>query len=955
MSPKDFKYIFDRLNLPAAGQAIVERAAEKPSRRTRSSGGNVSGAYPSRKGWEMKAYESHTVEREAVVAYELDVDVINYYDQPGQIKLTFPHKNRKNYGVVHTPDFLVIRKHEIAYEEWKTEEKLEELAADMPNRYVRGEDGKWRCPPGEEFAAKYGMRYYLRSSAEINPVLQANLRYFDEYFRPKVKIVNGRKEVEPLVPDAEIKALAIELVSAHQGITFAELKEQIKGARVDKNDKPGLAAHTLNILILQEALYVNLLKEFMAPQFQDRAHVFLNKESARAYIYIQQESPWDDYTPSPSQQIGPNTPITWDGRNWTVVNPGQQDIFLLGADKSVVKFPHEAFQEMVRKGEIQIITTGRARQISPEGECILATANERAIRRANAHFEFIAPALRGGRLPKVSETEARRRRRLLKVFREAAQLYGCGYIGLIPMWANCGVPPGEWDEEVLRLMAACAERFDNPKNQTKKSVWNMLVSECEEKGLTAPSYFGFLDYINDRPKYEQEKARKGRRGAYDYEEYYPLLKLHTPRHGGWPFDVAHIDHTEAEIELIAYRGGKHVSLGRLWITFLVDSYSRRILAIYCSYDRPSYRSCMMVLRECLHRHGRLPQTVISDQGKEFENLYWYRLLSRYEIEWKVRPTKPRFGTVIERLFGTVNVVFFRNLRGNTHLMHDPRTVTKEVNPKNLAVWTLPDLYPELCHWGYEVYDTTPHPALGVSPREQFAIGIDGGGEREQRAVAYDDEFIKETMPSTRQGTARVSEGGWVKINYLRYSHPAMRWAGVPGTDVPVRYDPFNMGVAWAYIHDQWRECTSEHMLTFANRSEKEIAVATQKMRERFKLLNRTASFTAKSLGDFLRSLEGKEAVLMQRLKDSEVRKAQLHLLAPNTSPEPDQAPGKDDMTLLDSAAVGPETDAGADEGAREGLAAGGTHALSVQPRADNMENGNDGPSNRRKFQLIKER
>jgi hypothetical protein len=33
-----------------------------------------------------------------------------------------------------------------------------------------------------------------------------------------------------------------------------------------------------------------------------------------------------------------------------------------------------------------------------------------------------------------------------------------------------------------------------------------------------------------------------------------------------------------------------------WATVLIDAMSRRILAVYLTFDEPSYRSCMMVLR-----------------------------------------------------------------------------------------------------------------------------------------------------------------------------------------------------------------------------------------------------------------------------------------------------------------------------------------------------------------------
>jgi putative transposase len=44
--------------------------------------------------------------------------------------------------------------------------------------------------------------------------------------------------------------------------------------------------------------------------------------------------------------------------------------------------------------------------------------------------------------------------------------------------------------------------------------------------------------------------------------------------------------------------------------------------------------------------------------------------------------------VIERIFGTTTSEFLNQLRGNTQANKAPRQITREVDPKRLAVWTL---------------------------------------------------------------------------------------------------------------------------------------------------------------------------------------------------------------------------------------------------------------------------
>ena len=152
--------------------------------------------------------------------------------------------------------------------------------------------------------------------------------------------------------------------------------------------------------------------------------------------------------------------------------------------------------------------------------------------------------------------------------------------------------------------------------------------------------------------------------------------------------------------------------------------SRRILAVYLTFDEPSYRSCMMVNWICVQRFSRLPETIVVDGGAEFGSTYFETLLAAFGCTKKQRPTgKARFGSIIERLFGTTNTEFFHNLRGNTQITKNVRLVTKANNPKRQAVWTLDELYENFCAYSYEFYDCQEHPALLLSPRQAFTNGL----------------------------------------------------------------------------------------------------------------------------------------------------------------------------------------------------------------------------------------
>jgi putative transposase len=60
---------------------------------------------------------------------------------------------------------------------------LLQLAENNPQRYQRDERGHWRCPPGEDYAGRFGLYYRLRSSRELNWIWQRNIQFLEDYLR----------------------------------------------------------------------------------------------------------------------------------------------------------------------------------------------------------------------------------------------------------------------------------------------------------------------------------------------------------------------------------------------------------------------------------------------------------------------------------------------------------------------------------------------------------------------------------------------------------------------------------------------------------------------------------------------------------------------------------------------------------------------------------------------------
>ena len=235
-----------------------------PSRRVRSARGNVSGGYPSAKMLFVAQFESHKNELPYIHQIDHDDNVLEFYDQPPFFKLSYILQQGERAGrrvaFNYTPDFFLIKKDAVGWVECKMEEELVRLSEEHPERYQRGEDGQWHCPPGEEYASQFGFFFQVVSSASISQIYSRNIVYLADYLKD-----------ESCSPNQEAAAQVLDLVAKEPGITIEELRQ-----RADK-----ASSDDINILIANEQLYFNL---YTAPLADAKhARLYPDKDTAEAY------------------------------------------------------------------------------------------------------------------------------------------------------------------------------------------------------------------------------------------------------------------------------------------------------------------------------------------------------------------------------------------------------------------------------------------------------------------------------------------------------------------------------------------------------------------------------------------------------------------------------------------------------------------------------------------------
>ena len=833
LTTEEFLAWCQRLQLSPEAEAIITRIRSSPPvRKVRGRADNVSGRYPSPKMQRSIQFESQHVELWGIYAMERDDDVLEYYDQPTRIQLHYRARSGHNTSPWHTPDFFVLRKESAGFEEWKPANALEKLRVTQPHRYQRDPTGTWRCPPGEAYAEQVGLAYWVRSSAEYHPLYIQNLKFLQDFW------------AHPVPSDPEQEQLVLSLIDMHPGIRLTEAKEAY----------PALSVDVVWALISTRRLFTDLT----AATLMRHDQVTLFRSEAECVQAVRPPALVDESRSAPILLI-------WDHRLFQADIQGAS-VRLEPDVGEALTLSSAQFGHLVERRELEVVSAATPSPTSQEIREMLTRASPKAQQRANERLRQILAYVRG---EKITVT-ARSVQRWMAAYRTAETESGCGYLGLLDQVASRGNRTPRAPEASMQVLESyLKDHYATPVAKRAAAVYHLYRQACTRQGIPPVSERTFYRVRARFTTPEVTTRRLGRRAAYAQQPFFWHLDQTTPRHGERPFALAHLDHTELDVLLVSSVTGK--PLAKPQLTMLTDAYSRRILALYVSYDPPSYRSAMMTFRVCVQRHQRLPQELVVDRGPDFGSVYFETLLSRFFVLKKERPSEsPRFGSVLERLFGTTTTQLLNQLRGNTQASKTPRQMTREVDPQRFAVWTLERFAARLSEYAYDVYDQMDHRALFQSPRDAFIQGMELAGARLHRLIPYSEEFIMLTRPTTRTGFAHVHPSRGITVNGLHYWHESMRKPSVGGRSVPVRYEPYDMGVVYTFLDGQWLECVADDYALVHGRSEREWDLILEEWREHLRQHGqKRITINGPLLATFLEEVAAEEQLLLQRQRDLE--------------------------------------------------------------------------------------
>lgn len=866
---------FDLHGIPPAGRELIQKALTGPVRRVGGGRTHVAVRYASSKVDRSVQAESRTTELMFVELCEHDPDVVFCVCQPAEIHVRITDSRGRTSLRLHIPDYLVLDGGGFWFVECKPERKLMRDAAKENAKFIRDDSG-WRWPAAEEAAAEFGVRYRVFSSAEVNSILIRNRRFLSRHVGAESPDAESMRAVTDRLQEAGT-------LPVHEALALPDVRPEV-----------------LWWLVANGVVFADLERELIFLVGESRVYASETKMIVgRTLNHSVDRADWSCGACVVS--VEPDATLIWDGEPWTVLNRGKKTVTLghKKRNERIVTLPNRDFMRLLQAGELRGDASQAEQELVRKGESLLFSANDKRLAEALRRHKLLEAADETGSVPEgVSPRSIRRYRKWARAGEREAGSRLAGQIrerGRRPGTSGLGSIQQKLLQKAVRWYFGDEDPEDDrkkgnrgkkiPRAGTMKSAHRRLVAKCAANGVfPPPSYETFRNRIGDLCREKLALRRGGARAAYQVSGPLPMEDNSVPAVPDRVLQTAHIDHVFLDVLLVSEATG--AVLGTPVLTLMIDEPSRMPLAWSLSFDEPSRLALSEVVFDCASRHSCVPESIVVDQGPEFNSVDFEAALAWLKVHKVERPaTEPRFGLVIERMFGIANSQFVHELVGNTRLLSHGRNLSFTHHPARHAALTLSILYQRCEEYLFKVYATRKHGGLGTSPLAAFEHGLELSGPPQNRYVAADDRLriLLASTPSKR--TRQVDLGHGIKIDYLWYWHPEFKRGDVVGTPVQVKLDPKDRGIVYAYVRGKWVVCRlSSRSADFAGRSWKQVRAAIQQLRAQRQAGAKLDLDDERVLGEFLLENDHQGDLATQIQRDRERQ------LLSSPQPEPASPP-----------------------------------------------------------------
>jgi putative transposase len=340
----------------------------------------------------------------------------------------------------------------------------------------------------------------------------------------------------------------------------------------------------------------------------------------------------------------------------------------------------------------------------------------------------------------------------------------------------------------------------------EKNKIAMQDGNDDNRLIPVPTFYQVRQQVKQIDAYYRDLRRRGRDEA---ERLHRSTKGHHEVRG--PLSNAECDHSTIDAIIIDDR--TFIPLGRPTVTVCQEIFTRSLLGLYVSFDKPSYRSVAHCMKHALlpkldmkfdgveitnpwFAYGAMYQLGI-DNGQEFHSEEFEALCFANDINlvYAKRKTgwhKPH----IERFIGTMTHDFVQTLPGTTF----SNVLAKgDYNSKKNAIMPLGLFKALLVKWVCDVYHVTAHSSTGLSPMSAWENHVSPQDIPLLSAPLNMTAFIGYREPS------RIASENGIQHKRLQYNSPALhnlRNRYGDKLDVEIRWDSADLGSIFVIHPDE---------------------------------------------------------------------------------------------------------------------------------------------------------